>query len=130
GSKDGDVCVVAVKKMEVSHWSKRLHLGFPVTSLDFCPSERVVLSTSNEWGAMITKLNVPADWKVLFYIFFETSDSFWNFPLGKDQPTRPKLGSFLGSRRQSVDDKNIVGGSRGLVGPWVSLCVIFFFSAS
>ncbi|PWA91172.1 phosphate transporter traffic facilitator1 [Artemisia annua] len=123
GSKDGDVCVVAVKKMEVSHWSKRLHLGFPVTSLDFCPSERVVLSTSNEWGAMITKLNVPADWKewqiyilllglflasaVLFYIFFETSDSFWNFPLGKNQPTRPKLGSFLGDAQS--DDKNMWG---------------------
>lgn len=123
GSKDGDVCVVAVKKMEVSHWSKRLHLGFPVTSLDFCPSERVVLSTSNEWGAMITKLNVPADWKewqiyilllglflasaVLCYIFFEHSDSFWNFPLGKDQPTRPKLGSFLGDAQS--DDKNMWG---------------------
>ncbi|KAJ9540216.1 hypothetical protein OSB04_026722 [Centaurea solstitialis] len=63
GSKDGDVCVVAVKKMEVCHWSKRLHLGFQVTSLDFCPSERVVLSTSNEWGAMVTKLSVPVDWK-------------------------------------------------------------------
>lgn len=43
GSKDGDVCVVSVKKMEVCHWSKRLHLGYPVSSLDFCPSERYVL---------------------------------------------------------------------------------------
>ncbi|KAI7749848.1 hypothetical protein M8C21_027513 [Ambrosia artemisiifolia] len=123
GSKDGDICVITVKKMEVSHWSKRLHLGFPVTSLDFCPSERVVLSTSNEWGAMLTKLNVPADWKewqiyllllglflasaVLFYIFFETSDLFWNFPLDKNQPTRPKLGSFLGDSQS--DDKNMWG---------------------
>lgn len=24
---------------------------------------RVVLTTSNEWGALVTKLNVPADWK-------------------------------------------------------------------
>lgn len=26
---------------------------------------RVVLTTSNEWGAVVTKLNVPADWKGL-----------------------------------------------------------------
>ncbi|CAH1438087.1 unnamed protein product [Lactuca virosa] len=123
GSKDGDVCVVSVKKMEVCHWSKRLHLGYPVSSLDFCPSERVVLSTSNEWGAMVTKLNVPADWKewqlyilliglflasaVLFYIFFENSDLFWNFPMAKDQPARPKLGSYVGDHQS--DDKNMWG---------------------
>lgn len=40
GSKDGDVCVVEVKKMEVCHWSKRLHLGSSIESLEFCPSER------------------------------------------------------------------------------------------
>lgn len=40
GSKDGDVCVVEVKKMEISHWSKRLHLGSCIASLEFCPSER------------------------------------------------------------------------------------------
>ncbi|XP_071734616.1 SEC12-like protein 1 [Rutidosis leptorrhynchoides] len=124
GSKDGDVCVVSVKKMEVSHWSKRLHLGFPVTFLDFCPSERVVLSTSNEWGAMITKLNVPADWKewqlyllliglflasaILVYVFFEKSDTFWNFPLGNDPPVvKPNLGSFLGDSQS--DDQNMWG---------------------
>ncbi|GKA59366.1 sec12-like protein 1 [Tanacetum coccineum] len=66
GSKDGDVCVVAVKKMEVSHWSKRLHLGFPVTSLDFCPSERFdFFLHSNELELNDNKLNVPADWKDL-----------------------------------------------------------------
>lgn len=112
GSKDGDVCVVDVKKMEICHWSKRLHSGSSIASLDFCPSERVVLTTSSEWGAMVTKLSVPADWKdwqiylvllglflasaVAFYIFFEKSDSFWNFPLGKDQTTRPKIKTILG----------------------------------
>lgn len=25
--------------------------------------DRVVLSTSSEWGAVVTKLNVPGDWK-------------------------------------------------------------------
>ncbi|KAK2999220.1 hypothetical protein RJ639_023606 [Escallonia herrerae] len=111
GSKDGDVCVVEVKRMEVSHWSKRLHLGSCIAMLDFCPTERVVLSTSTQWGAMITKLNVPADWKewqiyllllglflasaVAFYVFFKNSDSFWKFPLGKNQPARPTIGAIL-----------------------------------
>lgn len=40
-----------------------------------------------------------------FYIFFENSDSFWNFPLGKNQP-RPKLGAFLGDSQPS-DDQNM-----------------------
>ncbi|OWM70266.1 SEC12-like protein 1 [Punica granatum] len=122
GSKDGDVCVVEVKKMEISHWSRRLHLGTSITSLEFCPSERVVLTSSNQWGAMVTKLNVPADWKewqvylvlvglflaslVAFYIFYENSDSFWNFPLGRDQPARPKIGAILGEP-QSSDDQNM-----------------------
>lgn len=105
GSHDGDFCAVDVKKMEVSHWSKKVHLGSPVTSIEFCPSERVVISTSHQWGAELTKLNVPADWKewqvwlvllalflasaVLFYVFFERSDTFWNFPMGRHQPAKP-----------------------------------------
>lgn len=40
GSKDGDVCVVEVKKMEICHWSKRLHLGTCIAALEFCPRER------------------------------------------------------------------------------------------
>uniref|UniRef100_A0A5B7BZW7 Putative SEC12-like protein 1 n=1 Tax=Davidia involucrata TaxID=16924 RepID=A0A5B7BZW7_DAVIN len=123
GSKDGDVCVVEVKKMEVCHWSKRLHLGSCIASLEFCPSERVVLTTSTEWGAMVTKLNVAADWKewqiyllllglflasaVAFYVFFEKSDSFWNFPLGRGQPARPKIGAIFGDPQS--DDQNMWG---------------------
>ncbi|XP_066354691.1 SEC12-like protein 1 [Miscanthus floridulus] len=40
GSNDGDFCAVDVKKMEVSHWSKKVHLGSSVTSIEFCPTER------------------------------------------------------------------------------------------
>ncbi|XP_028092417.1 SEC12-like protein 1 isoform X2 [Camellia sinensis] len=121
GSKDGDVCVVELKKMEVSHWSKRLHLGSRIASLEFCPSERIVLTTSKEWGAMVTKLNVAADWKewqvylvllglflasaVAFYIFFENSDSFWNFPLGRDQPAKPRIEAIFGDPQS--DDQNM-----------------------
>ncbi|XP_008456561.2 SEC12-like protein 1 [Cucumis melo] len=121
GSKDGDICVAEVKKMEVSHMSKRLHLGTSIKTLEFCPSERVILTSSVEWGALVTKLNVPADWKewqiyvllislflasaVVFYIFYENSDSFWQFPLGRDQPARPRFDSFVGdSQSQSADD--------------------------
>ncbi|MED6108882.1 PHD finger containing protein Phf1 [Stylosanthes scabra] len=101
GSKDGDICVVEVKKMQIHHYSKRLHLGTNIATLEFCPTERVVLTTSVEWGPLVTKLTVPKDWKewqiylvllglflasaLAFYIFFENSDSFWKFPMGKDQ---------------------------------------------
>ncbi|XP_075647137.1 SEC12-like protein 1 [Castanea sativa] len=121
GSKDGDICVVDVKKMEISHTSKRLHLGAGIETLEFCPSERVVLTTTTEWGAVVTKLNVPADWKewqiymlllgmflasaVVFYIFFENSDSFWKFP---KQAAKPKIGTILGDP-QSSDDPNVWG---------------------
>ncbi|KAL5569502.1 hypothetical protein UlMin_026077 [Ulmus minor] len=122
GSKDGDICVAEVKKMEVCHWSKRLHLGTCIETLEFCPTQRVVLTTTKEWGAVLTKLNVPADWKewqiyslllglflvsaIAFYIFMENSDSFWKFPLGKNQPGGPKLKTFF-TEPQSSEDQNI-----------------------
>lgn len=112
GSKEGDIYVVSVKEMELSHWSKRHHLSTCISFIEFCPSERVVITTSSQWGAVVTKLNVPADWKdwqlyllllglflasaVVFYIFFLYSDSFWNFPLGRDQPARPKSEAIFG----------------------------------
>ncbi|PUZ36550.1 hypothetical protein GQ55_9G047200 [Panicum hallii var. hallii] len=87
GNRDGDFCVVEVKTMEVAHWSKKVHLGSPISSIEFCPTERVVISTSHQWGAEITKLDVPPEWKVwqiwlvllslfvssavLFYLFFK-----------------------------------------------------------
>eukprot|EP00262_Sarcandra_glabra_P008931 TRINITY_DN22881_c0_g1_i1.p1 TRINITY_DN22881_c0_g1~~TRINITY_DN22881_c0_g1_i1.p1 ORF type:complete len:382 (+),score=51.49 TRINITY_DN22881_c0_g1_i1:147-1292(+) len=122
GSNDGDICVVEVKRMEICHWSKRLHPGACISSIDFCPSERLILSTSSAWGPVVTKLNVPADWKdwqiylvllglflasaILFYIFFENSDTFWNFPLGRNQPARPISGAIFGDP-QSSDDHNV-----------------------
>ncbi|CAN6297430.1 unnamed protein product [Urochloa humidicola] len=91
GNREGDFCAVEVKKMEVAHWSKKVHLGSPVSSIEFCPTERgycrIVISTSHQWGAEITKLEVPPEWKVwqiwlvllslfvssaiLFYLFFK-----------------------------------------------------------
>ncbi|VAI38236.1 unnamed protein product [Triticum turgidum subsp. durum] len=87
GSRDGDCCVADVQKMQVSHLIKKVHLGSPISSIEFCPTERIVISTSHQWGAEITKLDVPADWRVwqiwlvflslfvtsaiLFYTFFK-----------------------------------------------------------
>ncbi|KMS96688.1 hypothetical protein BVRB_8g200750 [Beta vulgaris subsp. vulgaris] len=112
GSKDGDFCVVDVNNMRISHWSKRLHPGTSIGGvLEFCPSERVVLTTTEEWGTKVTKLTVPADWKdwqiytlllilllasaVAFYIFYVYSDSFWQVP-GTTQHSRPKFDTLIG----------------------------------
>ncbi|CAA3017246.1 SEC12 1 [Olea europaea subsp. europaea] len=111
--------------MEVRHWSRRLHLGSNIASLEFCPSERVIITSSTEWGAMVTKLSVPADWKewqiyvlllglflaslLIFYIFFENSDSFWKFL--KDQPLRSNIETNLGDPQS--DEQNM----RGAFGP-------------
>ena len=40
GNRDGNFCVVEVKTMEVAHWSKKVHLGSPISSIEFCPTER------------------------------------------------------------------------------------------
>jgi prolactin regulatory element-binding protein len=118
GSKDGDISVVEVKKMEISQYTKRLHLGTNIETLEFCPNQRVILTTSKEWGVMTTKLTVPADWKewqiyvlllglflasaVLFYVFFQNSDSFWKLPNARDQPISSK--TSLLSDPQFSDD--------------------------
>ncbi|GAB2286918.1 PHD finger containing protein Phf1 [Dionaea muscipula] len=117
GSRDGDFCVVEVKKMEIHHWSRRLHPGTSIASLEFCPTQRVVLTTTAEWGPILTKLTVPKDWKewqlymllaamflgsaVLFYVFFLFSDSFWNLPA--KQARRPSIETFLGDPQASDD---------------------------
>ncbi|KAI4965231.1 hypothetical protein ZWY2020_054965 [Hordeum vulgare] len=58
---DGDCCIADVKSMQVAHLIKKVHLGSPVSSIEFCPTERIAISTSHQWGAEITKLDVPAD---------------------------------------------------------------------
>lgn len=38
---------------------------------------RVMLTTSSEWGEMVTKLNVPKEWKGLFYDLFLSENRDW-----------------------------------------------------
>ncbi|CAN6439350.1 unnamed protein product [Victoria cruziana] len=118
GSHDGDIGIVDVKKMELIQWAKRVFLGTQISSLEFCPTERIILSASNGSEATITKLNIR-DWKewevyllllalfvasaVLFYVFFKNSHSFWNFPVRTPQHPRPSMGSFTGDS-QTVDE--------------------------
>ncbi|GMH07883.1 hypothetical protein Nepgr_009723 [Nepenthes gracilis] len=119
GSKDGDMCIVEVKKMEIRHWSRKLHLGTSIASMEFCPNERVVLTTTPEWGAVLTKPTVPKDWKewqlylvllglflasaALFYVFFLFSDPFWKVPVKRNQPATPEVETIVGDLQGSED---------------------------
>lgn len=58
-----------------------------------------------EWQIYVLLIGLFLASAAAFYIFFENSDSFWNFPLGKNQP-RPKLGSFIRDQKSS-DDQNM-----------------------
>ncbi|MCO5559608.1 hypothetical protein L7F22_013209 [Adiantum nelumboides] len=112
GNAAGLVNVIEVKKMQIVQSLKDAHTS-EVTFLGFSPNGRAFLSFSSDFTTRVTKLNLAKEWKewqiyalllslilasaVLFYIFFEHSDSFWNFPLGRDQPARPLPEAIYGS---------------------------------
>lgn len=72
GSKDGDVCVVEVKKMEVRHRSKRLHLGSNITSLEFHPSERLV-----QLNIYLLDVDIYNSDIIFFFILFLSNIKSW-----------------------------------------------------
>lgn len=112
GSAAGDIHVIEVKKMQTCELVKDAHLS-AVTLIEFSPNGRAFLSLASDSTLRVTKLSIAKQWKewqiyllliglilasaVLFYIFFEHSDSFWNFPLGRDQPARPPREAIYGS---------------------------------
>lgn len=122
GSTKGDISIIDVQKMQVQHSIKRAHFGAIITSIEFSSNGRALLSVSPELGARVNPIPCKKDWKdwqiylllltmvllsvILFYIFFEHSDSFWNFPMGRAQPARPPIEAILGDRVSS-DDQNI-----------------------
>lgn len=56
-----------------------------------------------EWQVYLLLLGLFLASLVVFYIFYENSDSFWKFPLGRDQPARPKIGAIFGDSQTSDD---------------------------
>lgn len=62
---------------------------------------------STEWQIYMVLLGLFLASAVAFYIFFENSDSFWNFPLVKNQPSRPKVNAFFGDAQS--DDLGAFG---------------------
>lgn len=56
-----------------------------------------------EWQIYVLLVSLFVASAIVFYIFYENSDSFWQFPLGRDQPARPRFDSFVGDS-QSADD--------------------------
>lgn len=56
-----------------------------------------------EWQIYLLLVSLFAASAVVFYIFYENSDSFWQFPLGRDQPARPRFDSFVGDSQYADD---------------------------
>lgn len=122
GSTKGDISIIDVRQMQVQHSIKRAHPGAVITSIEFASNGRALLSVSPEWAVRVNPIPCERDWKdweiyllllamvlisvILFYIFFEHSDSFWNFPLGREQPAKPPIEAILGDPVSS-DDQNI-----------------------
>ncbi|RWW31005.1 hypothetical protein GW17_00004391 [Ensete ventricosum] len=109
GCEDGDMCVVEVKTMTISQWSKKLHLGTRIKLLEFCPKERYIRDflvclhfILSEWQIYLLLLGFFMASLLVFYILYENSDSFWNFPQGRNQPARPSAMAFTDP--QSSDD--------------------------
>ena len=65
----------------------------------------MILFSCAEWQIYLLLLGLFLASAVAFYIFFERSDSFWNFPLAREQQTRPKIDSILGDAQS--DDPNM-----------------------
>ncbi|XP_024514903.1 SEC12-like protein 1 [Selaginella moellendorffii] len=115
GGMDGAVSVIEVKSMQKRQYVERADTC-GITLLEMSPNSRALLSVSADGNVRVTATNVPGPWKdwqvylllagliamsaALFYIFFELSDSFWRFPLGRNQPARPSMRAIYGS---SVD---------------------------
>ncbi|KAH7441392.1 hypothetical protein KP509_03G036100 [Ceratopteris richardii] len=111
GDAAGVIRLIEVKKMQISQTTTDAHTS-KVTLLDFSPDGRVLMSSSIDSPLSVTKRNLDKEWKewqiyvlllslivgsaILFYVFFQHSDSFWNFPLGRDQPARPPPDAIYG----------------------------------
>lgn len=67
---------------------------------------RMMIFSCAEWQIYLLLVGLFLASAVAFYIFFKNSDSFWNFPLTRQQQ-RPKMDSFLGDAQS--EDQNAFG---------------------
>lgn len=75
-----------------------------LSSLSLCSLSMIFLSLAlnlprfkfAEWQIYVLLVSLFAASAIVFYIFYENSDSFWQFPLGRDQPARPRFESYVG----------------------------------
>lgn len=107
GSAAGDVGIVEVKTMKLVQVVKSAHMVF-TTGVDFSPDSRFLLSVSGDSSARVTavkstKLRISERQAYLLLLvlvlisallayLFTNSDvaqSFFQFPLGRDQPAKP-----------------------------------------
>ncbi|GJZ73009.1 RNA-directed DNA polymerase, eukaryota, reverse transcriptase zinc-binding domain protein [Tanacetum coccineum] len=122
GSKDGDVCVVTTKKMEVSQCSRHLHLGFPLTSLDFCSSQRLKITRRSSQGLSNPfrncSLRVPS--KVLQVLESIRGQFFNGHDVGSNKATWVKWNSVLADKKHGgLGVSSLYALNRGLILKWV-----------
>eukprot|EP00249_Psilotum_nudum_P025003 c29345_g3_i2 orf=1616-2209(+) len=103
-ASSGNILVIEIRKMEIVERIRNTHL-LAITAMEFSFNCRALLSKSADSTARITAIKTEKEWKewqiyllltlmvlasaILFYMFFEYSDSFWKFPMGRMQPARP-----------------------------------------
>ncbi|BBN17368.1 prolactin regulatory element-binding protein [Marchantia polymorpha subsp. ruderalis] len=104
GSQTGDISIIEVKKMEVHQRIRFAHLQ-SINYLEFSPNDKAILSLATDCSSRVSAVDLSHEWKewqlylvlalmvlvsmFLFYLLYEFGDSFWQFPMGKDQPHRP-----------------------------------------
>ncbi|GKD08935.1 RNA-directed DNA polymerase, eukaryota, reverse transcriptase zinc-binding domain protein, partial [Tanacetum coccineum] len=122
GSKDGDVCVVTTKKMEVSQWIRHLHLGFPLTSVDLCSSQRLKITRRSSQGLSNPfrncSLRVPS--KVLQVLESIRGQFFNGHDVGSNKATWVKWNSVLADKKHGgLGVSSLYALNRGLILKWV-----------
>ncbi|KAL3679783.1 hypothetical protein R1sor_022739 [Riccia sorocarpa] len=103
-SQTGDISFIEVSKMEVHQRLRLAHIA-SINYLEFSPNDKSILSLSVDHSARVSPIDLSREWKewqvwlvlagmmatsmVLFYMLYAFGDSFWQFPMGRDQPFRP-----------------------------------------